>query len=100
MTDVNIICIAFKLNDNKFQTTSSKLSSSNRTAFELYDNLATDTAKVCDVVRRTAVCRDASGESKNLLETPDWVFITGGCSGRGVQRMGVVLYNKIAYNII
>ena len=23
-----------------------------------------------------------------------WVFITGGCSGRGVQWMGVRLYNK------
>ena len=29
-----------------------------------------------------------------------WVFITGGCSGRGVQWMGVVLYNKLVYNII
>ena len=29
-----------------------------------------------------------------------WVFITGGCSGRGVQWMGVVLYNILAYNII
>ena len=24
-----------------------------------------------------------------------WVFITGGCSGRGVQWMGVVLYSKL-----
>ena len=30
----------------------------------------------------------------------DWVFITGGCSGRGVQWIGVVLYNKLVYNII
>ena len=29
-----------------------------------------------------------------------WVFITGGCSGRMVQWMGVVLYDKIVYNII
>ena len=29
-----------------------------------------------------------------------WVFITGGCSGRGVQLMGVVLYSKLVYNII
>ena len=29
-----------------------------------------------------------------------WVFIEGGCSRRGVQRMGVVLYNKTAYNIM
>ena len=27
-----------------------------------------------------------------------WVFIKGGCSRRGVQWMGVVLYNKTAYN--
>ena len=26
-----------------------------------------------------------------------WVFITGGCSGRGVQWMGVVLYSKLVY---
>ena len=24
-----------------------------------------------------------------------WVFITGGCSGRGVQWIGVVLYSKL-----
>ena len=30
----------------------------------------------------------------------DWVFITGGCSGRGVQWMGVALYNKLVYHII
>ena len=29
-----------------------------------------------------------------------WVFITGGCSGRGVQWMAVVLYNKLVYHII
>ena len=27
----------------------------------------------------------------------DWVFIKGGCSGRGVQWMGVVLYNQLVY---
>ena len=31
---------------------------------------------------------------------PQWVFITGGCSGRGVQWLGVVLYNKLVCNII
>ena len=31
---------------------------------------------------------------------PQWVFITGGCSRRGVQLMGVVLYNKLVYIII
>ena len=29
-----------------------------------------------------------------------WVFIRGGCSGRGVQWMGVVLHSKLVYNII
>ena len=29
-----------------------------------------------------------------------WVFIKAGCSRRGVQWMGVVLYNKPVYNII
>ena len=30
----------------------------------------------------------------------EWVFITGGCSRRGLQWMGVVLYNQLVYNII
>ena len=30
----------------------------------------------------------------------EWLFIKGGCSRRGVQWMGVVLYNKTAYNIM
>ena len=29
-----------------------------------------------------------------------WVFITGGCSGRVVQWMGVVLYHKLVSDII
>ena len=29
-----------------------------------------------------------------------WVFITGGCSGRGVQWIGVVLYSKLVCNIV
>ena len=28
-----------------------------------------------------------------------WVFISGGCSGRGVQWIGVVSYNKLVHNI-
>ena len=28
-----------------------------------------------------------------------WAFITGGCSGRGVQWIGVVLCNKLVYSI-
>ena len=31
---------------------------------------------------------------------PAWVFITGGCSRRGVQWMGVVLHSKLVYNTI
>ena len=30
----------------------------------------------------------------------EWVFITGGCSRMGVQWMGVVLYDKTAYNLM
>ena len=33
-------------------------------------------------------------------DSPPRVFIKGGCSRRGVQRMGVVLYNDTAYNIM
>ena len=29
-----------------------------------------------------------------------WAFITGGCSGRGAQWMGVVLYNELVHNVI
>ena len=29
-----------------------------------------------------------------------WVFITAGCSRRGVQQIGVVLSNTLVYNII
>ena len=38
--------------------------------------------------------------TRMLLQEGIWVFITGGCSGRGVQWMGVVLYNKLVYNTI
>ena len=34
------------------------------------------------------------------LTSYNWVFITGGCSGMGVEWMGVVLSNKPVYNII
>ena len=33
-------------------------------------------------------------KERGYLQRWHWVFITGGCSRRGVQRMGVVLYNK------
>ena len=29
---------------------------------------------------------------------PIWILCRGGCSGRGVQWMGVILYSKTAYN--
>ena len=29
-----------------------------------------------------------------------WIFITGGCSGRGVQWIGVALYSKTDYTIM
>ena len=29
-----------------------------------------------------------------------WLFIKGGCSRRGVQWIGVVLYNKMMYNMM
>ena len=46
--------------------------------------------------------RQTIAESYFNVEThwPNWVFITGGCSGRGMQWIGVVLYNKLVYNII
>ena len=34
-----------------------------------------------------------------MATLPCWVFIKGGCSGRGVQWMGVVSYNTTAYKI-
>ena len=36
----------------------------------------------------------------NSSSPTNWVLITGGCSGRGVQWIGVVLYNQLVYNII
>ena len=37
---------------------------------------------------------------RRISRLSSWVFIKGGCSGRGVQWMGVVLYNNTAYHII
>ena len=37
---------------------------------------------------------------KQYYVNSHWVFITGGCSGGGVQWIGVVLYNKLIYNTI
>ena len=43
--------------------------------------------------------RERERENDNISRM-SWVFITGGCSGRGVQGMGVVLYSKLVYNVI
>ena len=40
------------------------------------------------------------GYSSRGYSQEKWVFIKGGCSGRRVQWMGVVLYNKLVYSII
>ena len=40
----------------------------------------------------------SEGTSENRCLRRPWVFITGGCSGRGVQWMGVVPYSKLVYN--
>ena len=49
---------------------------------------------------RAAFFHQFVGAKKPTASVVDWVFITGGCSGRGVQWIGVVLYNKPVYNII
>ena len=48
----------------------------------LYMYVYKDASAVVAVVAAAAVWRSY------------WVFITGGCSGRGVQWMGVALYNQ------
>ena len=47
------------------------------------------------VAQRTNVSDDTCSPIKSHHPVSDvyWVFITGGCSGRGVQWMGVILYN-------
>ena len=64
-----------------------------------------DREKCLEAWPRTAglLAGGAGGSPRGAVgaSLPDrWVFITGGCSGRGVQWMGVVLYNKAAYNIM
>ena len=51
-------------------------------------------------VLHVSVHHEIAEASKHKHEEHIWVFITGGCSGRGMQQMGVVLYNKLVYNII
>ena len=56
------------------------------------------------VLSRISNCQGLGRKSKfeimktdrKQIQTP-WVFITGGCSGRGVQWIGVVLYKKLVY---
>ena len=45
-----------------------------------------------------AVQLDRVLHADEALDAVPWIFITGGCSRRGAQWMGVVLYNKTAYN--
>ena len=40
----------------------------------------------------------AEGQGLRGGRRPLRAFIKGGCSGRWVQRMGVVLYDKLVYN--
>ena len=49
---------------------------------------------------RTLQTSSASSGARRPCGSRSWVFITGGCSGRGVQWMGVVPCNKRAYNIM
>ena len=45
--------------------------------------------------------QDSKVDVNHRPETgPDWILGRGGCSGRGVQWMGVVQYSKTAYNIM
>ena len=46
---------------------------------------------------RRKQCQDAAARNAGSFH---WVLITGGCSGRGVQWIGVVLYNKLVFHII
>ena len=50
----------------------------------------------CDWVLSTSDRNKGVNAHKEL----SWVFITGGCSRRGVQWMGVALCNKTAYNLM
>ena len=54
--------------------------------------------KATYVIRRLRF-RDTSPSRLGCFFT-DTVFIKGGCSGRGVQRMGVALCNKLVHDII
>ena len=48
-------------------------------------------------IRSGAVVRMTLGGAASRARL--WAFIKGGCSRRGVQWMGVVLYNQTAYHI-
>ena len=38
--------------------------------------------------------------AKTQAQAQDWILCRGGCSGSGVQWMGVVLCSKLVYNVI
>ena len=51
------------------------------------------------MLTRTNKVLDATVDPVNWIPRHEWVFITGGCSGRGLQWMGVVLYNQHIYRV-
>ena len=57
---------------------------------------------VCVSLNRTQVQALASSTHARAHDSRrlTWVFITGGCSGRGVEWIGVALCNKLVYNSI
>ena len=58
---------------------------------------------VCAIILPLQQDRQRAGALQGAAKsaaTYYWVFIKGGCSGRGVQWMGVALYNKTAYTIM
>ena len=49
-----------------------------------------------NIVRKISSLSQARDGDREAI----WLFITVGCSGRGVQWMGVVLCNKTIYNVV
>ena len=61
-------------------------------------------SKVISIIVAIVMITTRAPASRAGLRAPEdgtsRVFITGGCSGRGVQRIGVVLYNELVYDSI